>query len=93
MSEMEERALWLDGNALAGLLQECFGTDMTLALCRCRSCHTRSALGAHRAYLGAGAVLRCPACGVAAMRIVSLPERHVVELSGEWTMGLPAGGP
>jgi hypothetical protein len=87
---MCERLLWLDGNALAGLLHECFGAEMTGAQRRCHACGTRNALGAHRAYLGAGAVLRCPACGVAAMLIVSLPGRHVVELTGEWTLDLPA---
>jgi hypothetical protein len=88
---MEERSQWLDGNALAGLLHECFGAEMTAAQRRCHSCGTRSAVGAHRAYVGAGAVLRCPTCGVEAMRIVSLPERHVVQLSGEWTLDMPTG--
>ena len=29
---------------------------------RCHSCGAENALGAHRAYQGAGVVLRCPAC-------------------------------
>jgi hypothetical protein len=91
-SDVSSKFLWLDGNALAGLLHECFGAEMTAAERRCHSCGTRSALGAHRAYLGAGAVLRCPACDAAAMRIVSLPERHLVVLDGEWTLELPTGG-
>ncbi len=86
---MSEVSRWRDGNALAGLLDSIFGADMTVALRRCQSCGTRSALGAHRAYSGAGAVLRCPACGVVAMRIATHPDGHVVHLAGEWTMDLP----
>jgi Zn finger protein HypA/HybF involved in hydrogenase expression len=79
-------AAWLDGNALAGLLEEVFATEMTRAQRRCQSCGTRSALGAHRAYHGAGAVLRCPACGDMAMRIASLPDGYIVTIKGELTI-------
>ncbi len=79
---MSTDPLWLDGNALAGLLQEVFATEMTTAQRRCQSCGTRSALGAHRAFRGAGAVLRCPACGNVGMSITILPDRHVVSVSG-----------
>jgi len=82
---MSTDPLWLDGNAFAGLLQEVFAAEMTTAQRRCQSCGTRSALGAHRAYRGAGAVLRCPACGDVGMRITMLPDRHVVSLIGELT--------
>jgi uncharacterized protein DUF6510 len=86
---MSQTALWLDGNALAGLLDEVFGTEMTVARRRCQSCGTQSALGAHRAYRGAGDVLRCPVCGDLAMRIATLPDRHIVHLVGEWTFDAP----
>jgi Zn finger protein HypA/HybF involved in hydrogenase expression len=82
---MSAAELWLDGNALAGLLGEVFAAEMTRAERRCQSCGTRSALGAHRAYRGAGAVLRCPHCGDVAMRISSRSDRHVVCVSGELT--------
>jgi hypothetical protein len=55
--------LVLDGNALAGLLMEAFGEDMTIALRGCASCGVVSAIGAYRVYASAGYVLRCPACG------------------------------
>jgi hypothetical protein len=89
MNRIGEPSVWLDGNALAGLLDEVFATEMTLALRRCQSCATQSRIGAHRAYRGAGVVLRCPACGELAMRISILPDRHVVLLTGEWALEVP----
>jgi hypothetical protein len=82
-------AIWLDGNAIAGLLDEVFGAEMTTARHGCRSCHTDSALGAHRAYRGAGVVLRCPACGDLALKIAILPDRSTVHLTGTWDLAVP----
>ena len=70
----------LDGNAIAGLLQEIFGAEMTAAPRRCASCGTVSEVGAHRLYEGAGFVLRCPSCGDVAL----LAAERVVELRGTW---------
>jgi hypothetical protein len=75
---MTDRALWLDGNAIAGLLTEVFCAEMTAVERACRSCGTVSAVGEYRAYRGAGTVLRCPACGALGVRIVAVGERHVV---------------
>jgi predicted RNA-binding Zn-ribbon protein involved in translation (DUF1610 family) len=82
---MTETALWLDGNAIAGLLWEVFGHEMTAAPRGCSSCGQTHPVGAHRAYRGPGVVLRCPHCGDLALRIATLPERHVVQLYGRWT--------
>ena len=90
---MSEQARWLDGNALAGLLGEVFGAEMTTMLRGCQSCGTHAAIGAHRVYHGAGPVLRCPACGDVALRIATLPDRHVVRLAGSWTLDLPRVSP
>jgi hypothetical protein len=75
----------LDGNALAGTLQEIFGTDMTIAQRACGGCTQVSAVAELRLYQGAGAVLRCPRCADVAVRVVSSGERHVVQLTGAWT--------
>jgi hypothetical protein len=83
---MSDRGLWLDGNAVAGLLGEAFAAEMTTVPRRCQSCNTVSPVGAHRAYRGAGIVLRCPACGDLALRIATLPDRQIVLLQGEWTL-------
>jgi hypothetical protein len=81
--------LHLDGNAIAGLLAEAFGNDMTVAMRDCMHCGDHSALGSHRAYVGAGVVLRCPGCSQISVRITTLRDRHVVELSGVWKLAVP----
>jgi hypothetical protein len=55
----------------------------------CIRCGNHSALGSHRAYVGAGVVLRCPGCGMVSVRITTLPDRHVVEFSGAWKLAVP----
>ena len=81
---MNEQALWLDGNALAGLLEELFGTELTDAPHGCGSCGAVRAFGAHRLYRGAGLVLRCPVCSDIALVVATVPNRHVVHLAGTW---------
>lgn len=53
----------LDGNAVAGLLQEVFAVEMTTAVATCASCGANEAVGAVHVFRGAGIVLRCPHCG------------------------------
>jgi hypothetical protein len=88
----EINALWLDGNAAAGLLHEIFGIEMTPALRRCASCGDESPVAAHRLYLGAGFILRCPTCNDLAIRVTVLPDRHVVHLTGTWSLDVPRAG-
>jgi hypothetical protein len=90
---MSDDARWLDGNAIAGLLLEVFGAELTTAQRGCQSCGTVAWVGAHRAYRGAGTVLRCPACGDLALRITSLDDRHSVVLAGRWTLDVPRDPP
>jgi len=80
---------WLDGNGMAGLLGEVFGAEVTAVVRACGSCGTEAAVGAHRAYRGAGVVLRCPGCGDVAIRIAQLPDRNVVLVRGSWSVELP----
>ena len=79
---MSEPARWLDGNGVAGLLMEAFGEEMTTAERSCDGCGAVRALGAYRAYLGAGVVLRCPSCDSAALRVVAVDERYSVSWIG-----------
>jgi len=64
-------ALTLDANAIAGLLMEVFGTEMTVAACRCTHCGNRAQIGSLRAYVHApGVVLRCSTCTGIVLRIM-----------------------
>jgi Family of unknown function (DUF6510) len=73
-----------DGNAIAGLLASSFGRDMTAEQRVCQSCGTRSAIGAHRLYWGAGLVLRCPVCSDVAACFASFGEMRSMTLYGRW---------
>ena len=87
---MTAQDLWLDGNAIAGLLAELFGTEMTTVDRGCASCGAHHEIGAHRLYRGAGLVLRCPTCGDVAMRVAMLPDRRMLTLRGSWSIAIPA---
>jgi hypothetical protein len=63
-------ALMLDGNAVAGTLQEVFAIEMTTAVGTCDGCGASGALGATHVYRGAGVVMRCPHCGNVLVTIV-----------------------
>lgn len=60
----------LDGNALAGLLHDIFGREMTHECGCCSHCGAMNQLGAVHVYRAAGDVLRCPNCGNVLMVIV-----------------------
>jgi predicted RNA-binding Zn-ribbon protein involved in translation (DUF1610 family) len=74
----------VDGNGAAGLLAEILAVDVTSVARTCQSCGDRRPVGAHRAYHGAGVVLRCPSCGDVAVRIGVQDERLVVEWRGRF---------
>jgi Zn finger protein HypA/HybF involved in hydrogenase expression len=82
-------ALRLDGNAAAGLLQEVFTVDVTVARGTCASCGAVEAVGAVHVYVSAGVVLRCPHCDSALMRVVSGRGRMWVDVTGLRTLELP----
>jgi hypothetical protein len=71
-----------DGNGIAGLLGEILAVEATTLHRRCQACGDEQPLGAHRAYHGAGVVLRCPSCGIVAVRIGVLGERRAIEWHG-----------
>jgi hypothetical protein len=88
--EMDGSAQWLDGNAIAGLLEELFGGDLTDAPHRCQSCGEARPVGAHRLYRGAGLVLRCLRCGAVALVVATLRDRHIVQFTGTWRIEIPS---
>ena len=74
----------IDGNGIAGLLGEIAGVEMTSILRTCQSCGDRRAIGEHRAYRGAGVVLRCPTCQDVAVVIGVQEKRLVVDWHGRY---------
>jgi Zn finger protein HypA/HybF involved in hydrogenase expression len=75
--------LTLDGNAVAGLLQEIFAMEVTASPAECANCGNISAVGGLVAYTQApGAILRCPACSSVMMRIVETPRGIMFEARG-----------
>jgi hypothetical protein len=75
-------ALMLDGNAVAGLLLEVFGTEMTTAHSVCAGCGANEQLGAVRVYRAAGYVLRCVHCEAVLAKLVTDGERVWLDLRG-----------
>src|SRR5437667_8663927 len=77
------RELMLDGNAVAGLLQEIFAMEMTASPTECANCGRQGELGTLLAFTQApGAVLRCPACEQVMIRIVATPDAIYFDARG-----------
>ena len=79
-------ALMLDGNAVAGLLQEVFVAEVTTAVGICDGCGASDAVGGVHVYRGAGVVLRCPHCDNALMTIVSSDSSIWIDCRGLRTL-------
>jgi ribosomal protein S27E len=75
-----------DGNELAGVLDELFGTEMSGARRRCASCRELRVVAEHPLYHGAGQVLRCPACGDIAATVIEHSGGYAVTLRGTWLL-------
>jgi hypothetical protein len=73
----------LDANAVAGMLEELFGADMTAADSKCAGCGREGEVGTLLAYTNApGVVLRCPACSTVMLRMVETPRGRLIEAKG-----------
>jgi hypothetical protein len=86
---MDTSELHTDGNGMAGLLQQIFVAEITAARRVCDGCGEEHPIGAHRAYSGAGAVLRCPGCGAVAATVSERPGEYVVAIHGAWRLAAP----
>jgi hypothetical protein len=78
--------LMLDGNAIAGLLQEVFAAEMTTAVGTCGNCAAAGPVGAAHLYRGAGIVLRCSHCDNVLAKIVKNDSRVWIDLTGIRTL-------
>ena len=76
----------IDGNGIAGLLAEIAGAEMTTVMRTCQSCGDRRMIGEHRAYRGAGIVLRCVTCDDVAVVVGVQQRRLVVEWRGTFVV-------
>ena len=73
----------LDGNAVAGMLEQLFGADMTVVDSECAGCGRHGEIGTLLAYTNApGVVLRCPSCSTVLLRMVETPRGTLVEAKG-----------
>jgi hypothetical protein len=79
-------ALMLDGNAVAGILQEVFAVEMTTAIGTCNTCGVTDQVGALHVFLGAGIVMRCPHCDNALVTIVENGPRVWIGFAGVRTL-------
>jgi hypothetical protein len=85
----------LDGNAAGGLLGEVFAFDATMARTTCVRCAKMVPMGELRLYaIELGAILRCPSCDQAVIRIARTPRGLWLDLRGAATVvAVPAGPP
>ena len=73
----------LDGNAIAGLLQDIFGHDMTTASGVCGRCGDQRPMAECKVFVRApGVVVRCRTCDNVLAVIVEKHELHCVDLQG-----------
>ena len=79
-------ALMLDGNAVAGVLQEVFAAEVTTAIGTCATCGSSEPLGAVHVFRGAGEVLRCPHCDDTLVKIVRNGSRLWIGFDGIRTL-------
>ncbi len=73
----------LDGNAIAGLLFDVFGAEMTTATGVCASCGAGGPVAEVDVYLRApGTVVRCRSCASVLMVLVTVRDVTCVDLRG-----------
>jgi Family of unknown function (DUF6510) len=89
----EEMYSALDGNAAGGLLHEVFAFDATAARTTCAGCARVVAMGELRLYaIELGAILRCPSCNEAVVRMGRTPRGLWLDLRGAATVVAMSAG-
>ena len=73
----------LDGNAIAGLLADVFGEEMTTAIGTCAACGASAEVATFAVFTRApGTVARCRACASVLMVLVTIREITCVDVHG-----------
>ena len=86
----ETSSLILDGNALAGMLHEVFGAEMTIAQVECASCGRIGELGTLRVFNASpGYVLCCPACQKIVIRMIVTSDKIFLDARGTACLHIP----
>ena len=93
MAEIEDEGTTrLDGNAAAGLLTEVFCGEPSGAMIVCAGCGATAAIGALMAYgLELGAILRCPHCDTAVLRLGAAGATLWLDLRGAVSLRVRIG--
>jgi Family of unknown function (DUF6510) len=82
----------LDGNAIAGMLFDHYGAELTAAEGACTHCGTASQVAELRVYTRApGAVARCRFCGNVAIVLVTIHDTVRIDMGGFNLPGAQAG--
>jgi hypothetical protein len=84
MTDFTDDPLTLDANAIAGMLEEIYGTEMTARMSECGHCGNHAQVGTLRLYdmNGPGVVLRCSVCSGMALIVVRRPDgSYLIEAS------------
>jgi hypothetical protein len=80
----------LDGNAIAGLLREIFGEEMTTAVGVCGNCGASGPVAETNVYLQApGVVVRCRSCTSIVMVLATVRGVTSVDLRGLSSLEAP----
>jgi hypothetical protein len=80
---LDPRDLHVDGNAAAGLLASVFRGDVTTVEGVCAGCGATGPVGQLIAYGGVmGAILRCPSCDGAVIRVTQIHGVSWLDLRG-----------
>lgn len=89
MDDAERR---LDGNAAAGLMAEIFAFDITQAMVVCAGCGAEGPVAGLAVYgMTMGAILRCPGCDTAIIRISSVASGPWLDLRGTAVLRIGSG--
>lgn len=74
---------FVDGNAMAGPLNEIFAMDVTVAGTQCATCGRTGPVATLRVYTHApGMVARCPGCDEVVLRLVRGPSGAWLDMRG-----------
>jgi len=74
---------YLDGNAAAGELSKIFAVDVTVAEGQCAHCGTTKRFAEAYVYMECpGIVARCAVCEQILLRLVTVRDRALLDLSG-----------